>query len=87
MASRPDPVIRALKRRLIDTLNRHIEQRFSRFELPQARIAELLGISQPRLNALLHRRDPLFSLDALIGLAAQFDLEVRLRVVRPYARN
>ena len=66
---------------------RHIEQRFTRFGVPQSHIADTLGISQPRLNALLHRRDALFSLDALIGLCGQFDLDVRLRVVRPYSKD
>ena len=87
MPRRPDPVIRALKRQLIDVLLRHIEQRFTRFGVPQSHIADALGISQPRLNALLHRRDALFSLDALIGLCGQFDLDVRLRVVRPYSKD
>ena len=87
MPHRPDPVIRALKRQLIEVLNRHIERRFTRLRVTQARTAEALGISQPRLNALLKGREELFSLDALIGLAAQFDLEVRLSVVRPYGSN
>lgn len=87
MPRRPDPVIRALKRQLIDVLVRHIEQRFTRFGVAQSHAAGTLGISQPRLNALLHRREAMFSLDALIGLCGQFGLEVRLRVVRPYARG
>ena len=87
MPRRPDPVIRALKRQLIDVLLRHIEQRYTRFDVPQSRIAGSLGISQPRLNALLHRREALFSLDALIGLCGRFELEVRLRAVRPYAKD
>ena len=87
MPRRPDPVIRALKRQLIDVLLRHIEQRFTRFRVPQSHIADTLGLSQPRLNALLKRREALFSLDALIGLCTQFDLEVRMRVVRPYSKG
>ncbi len=87
MTRSPDPVIRALKRQLIDVLVRHIEQRFTRFDVPQSHVADTLGISQPRLNALLHRREAMFSLDALIGLCTQFELEVRLRVVRPYSKG
>ena len=87
MPRRPDPVIRALKRQLLDVLLHHIDRRYTRFGVPQSHIADTLGISQPRLNALLHRREAMFSLDALIGLCTQFELEVRLRVARPYSKG
>ena len=53
MPRRPDPVIRALKRQLLDVLLHHIDRRYTRFDVPQSHIADTLGISQPRLNALL----------------------------------
>jgi predicted XRE-type DNA-binding protein len=46
----------------------------------QARAARRLRITQPRLNDLLRGRIDKFSLDALVGLAGQAGLEVRLRV-------
>lgn len=51
----------------------------------QAVSAKKLGITQPRLNDLLRGRIDKFSLDALMSLAAQAGLSVRVEVVRPAA--
>ncbi len=51
----------------------------------QARAAERLGITQPRLNDLLRGRIDKFSLDALMNLAGQAGLSVRVEVSRPAA--
>ena len=52
--------------------------------LTQARAAKRLGITQPRLNALLKGRIDLFSLDALVNISNRAGLSVRL-VVRKAA--
>jgi predicted XRE-type DNA-binding protein len=49
--------------------------------------AEMLGISRPRLNALLNGRVELFGLDSLTQLALRAGLSVRLAIARPYARR
>ena len=49
--------------------------------------AEVLGISRPRLNALLNGRVELFGLDSLTQLALRAGLSVRLAIARPYARR
>ncbi len=46
----------------------------------QAKAAKRLRITQPRLNDLLRGRIDKFSLDALVGLAEQAGLDVRLKV-------
>ena len=51
---------------------------------PQARIAELLGLTPQRWSALRHGRLDLFSLDGLVGLAARAGLVVRLSATRAY---
>jgi predicted XRE-type DNA-binding protein len=51
----------------------------------QAVAAKKLGITQPRLNDLLRGRIDKFSLDALMSIAAQAGLSVRLKVVRSAA--
>ena len=51
----------------------------------QATAAKKLGITQPRLNDLLRGRIDKFSVDALMNLAVQAGLSVRLEVVRPAA--
>jgi len=51
--------------------------------LTQARAARLLGLTQPRLNAMLKGRIDLFSLDALVNAAVRAGLEVELRVSSP----
>ena len=57
-----------------------IEQRVRGWDVTQAEAARRLGISQPRLNDLLHGCIAKFSLDALINLATQAGLGVRLDI-------
>ena len=52
--------------------------------MTQAAAAKLLGLTQPRLNALLKGKIGLFSLDALVNVASKAGLSVRL-VVRKAA--
>jgi predicted XRE-type DNA-binding protein len=55
-----------------------IEMFYRRSGLTQAQAAKRLGISQPRLNALLKSRIDQFSLDALVNTASRAGLKVRL---------
>jgi predicted XRE-type DNA-binding protein len=48
--------------------------------MTQAAAAQALGITQPRLNALLKGKIGLFSLDALVNIASRAGLNVRLVV-------
>ena len=57
---------------------------FRRSGLTQAEAARRLGISQPRLNALLKSKIDQFSLDALVKIANRAGLNVRL-VIRKAA--
>jgi predicted XRE-type DNA-binding protein len=57
-----------------------LEQKVRSWEVTQAEAARRLGITQPRLNDLLRGRIANFSLDALVGLAAQAGLSVRLDI-------
>jgi predicted XRE-type DNA-binding protein len=57
-----------------------IEQRVRSWHVTQAEAARRLGITQPRLNDLLRGRITNFSLDALINLAVQAGLKVRLDI-------
>ena len=57
-----------------------IEQRVRGWQVTQAEAARRLGITQPRLNDLLRGRITNFSLDALINLAGQAGLKVRLDI-------
>jgi predicted XRE-type DNA-binding protein len=50
------------------------------WNLTQAEAARRLGVTQPRLNDLLRGRIANFSLDALINLARQAGLSVRLEI-------
>jgi predicted XRE-type DNA-binding protein len=52
--------------------------------MTQAAAAKALGLTQPRLNALLKGRLSQFSLDALVNIASRAGLNVRL-VVRKAA--
>ena len=57
-----------------------IEQRVRSWQVTQAEAARRLGITQPRLNDLLRGRIMNFSLEALISLAGQAGLKVRLDI-------
>ncbi len=48
--------------------------------MTQAEAAKALGLTQPRLNALLKGKIGLFSLDALVNIASRAGLNVRLVV-------
>lgn len=61
-----------------------IAERVRHRGLTQVRSAAELGMSQPRLNALLNGRVELFSLDTLVELAGRSGLNVAIRVTRPY---
>jgi len=53
-------------------------------EMKQARLGEMLGLSQSKVSELLRANTEVFSLDKLIDLAALAGLTVRVSVTRPY---
>ena len=57
-----------------------ITQYYRKSGLTQAAAAKALGLTQPRLNALLKGKIGLFSLDALVTIATKAGLSVRLVV-------
>ena len=57
-----------------------IEDAFRRSGMTQAEGARVLGLTQPRLNALLKGKIGLFSLDALVDIAGRAGLDVRIVV-------
>ena len=61
-----------------------IETFYRQSGLTQAQAARKLGITQPRLNALLKSRIDQFSLDSLVNIASRAGLNVRL-VIRKAA--
>jgi predicted XRE-type DNA-binding protein len=64
-----------------------IELFVKRSGLTQARAAKLLGLTQPRLNALLKGKIELFSLDALVNAATRAGFLVELKVSAASARK
>jgi predicted XRE-type DNA-binding protein len=73
------PLKRQLARR-ITVCVRHLNLR-------QVEAAEMLELTQPRLNALLKGRVELFSLDALAQIAMRARLTVRISATRSYRRS
>lgn len=55
-----------------------IEELYRKSGMTQAEAAKALGLTQPRLNALLKGKIGLFSLDALVNVASRAGLNVRL---------
>ena len=69
--------------RLRSQLMMHIDDFYRQSGMNQANAAKALGITQPRLKALLKGRIGLFSLDALVGIARRAGLTVRLVIKTP----
>jgi predicted XRE-type DNA-binding protein len=55
-----------------------ISQFYEKSGMTQAAAARMLGLTQPRLNALLKGKIGQFSLDALVNIAKHAGLNVRL---------
>lgn len=53
--------------------------------VPQARLAEALGLTQSRISQLLRGDTGHFSLERLIDIATRLELTVRVSITRPYA--
>ncbi len=51
--------------------------------MTQARAAELFGVKQPRISDLMRGKFNLFSLDALIDMAAMAGLALTVKVSKP----
>jgi len=64
--------------KLRSELMMRIEELYRKSGMTQAEAAKALGLTQPRLNALLKGKIGLFSLDALINVASRAGLNVRL---------
>lgn len=66
--------------RLRSELMRRIDAFYREGGMTQVAAAKALGLTQPRLNALLKGRLSQFSLDALVNIASQAGMNVRLVV-------
>ena len=66
--------------RLRSELMRRIDAFYRESGMTQAVAAKALGLTQPRLNALLKGRLSQFSLDALVNITSRAGLNVRLVV-------
>jgi predicted XRE-type DNA-binding protein len=76
----PASTLAPLKRQLA----RRIAACVGDLNLRQVEAAEMLELTQPRLNALLKGRVELFSLDALAQIAMRAGLTVRVSATRRY---
>jgi predicted XRE-type DNA-binding protein len=74
----PEPEARNLALR--SEIMIRIEEFVERSGMTQARAAARLGLTQPRLNALLKGKIDQFSLDALVNAATRAGLQVDLLV-------
>jgi predicted XRE-type DNA-binding protein len=63
-------------------LANEIIERMHASKLTQAKAAELIGVTQPRISDLMRGRLNLFSLDALVDMADRVGLRTRM-VVSP----
>ena len=73
-----------LKRKVQQVVKQRIQQLQAKQELTQAGIAEEIGLTQPRLSALMNDHLELFSLESLIEVAGKSGLKVKMDMARPY---
>jgi predicted XRE-type DNA-binding protein len=78
----PDADVLQAKADLVYRLSLIIEKR----GLTQVRAAEILGVSQPKISALLHGRLEGFSIERIMRFLGALDQDVRISV-RPAARR
>lgn len=57
-----------------------ITQKITALGLPQTEVATLLGITQPRVSALLRGKIDKFRLDSLVDMAHRLGLSVSIRI-------
>lgn len=77
-----DSASEAASMKLRAELANQIIERMQTRKLTQAKAAELIGITQPRVSDLMRGRLNLFSLDALVDIADRLGLRTRV-VVTP----
>lgn len=77
-----DSAAEAASMKLRAELANEIIERMHERKLTQAKAAELIGITQPRVSDLMRGRLDLFSLDALVDMADRIGLRTRM-VVSP----
>lgn len=65
----------------------HLQKALRARGLTQAKAATVLGVSQPRVSAMLRGRIDLFSTDALIDFLARLGIGVRLVIKAPRSRR
>jgi predicted XRE-type DNA-binding protein len=77
-----DSAAEAASMKLRAELANEIIERMHDRKLTQAKAAELIGVTQPRISDLMRGRLNLFSLDALVDMADRIGLRTRM-VVSP----
>lgn len=77
-----DPVFTMRKQTLAT-----IRARLKLYDMKKGELAEELGLSRSRLHQLLTGSAQAFSLEALIRIAMDTGLTVRLSVTRPYGQD
>ena len=75
-----DDPIRVQNLKLRSALLIEITEKLDGQGLTQAKIAEMLCISQPRVSALLQGKIENFRLDTLVDMASRLGLQVSIRV-------
>jgi predicted XRE-type DNA-binding protein len=75
-----DSAVEAASMKLRAELANEIIERMRDRKLTQAKAAELIGVTQPRISDLMRGRLSLFSLDALVDMADRIGLRTRMVV-------
>lgn len=85
MAADPILVFRKQAIAAIKTRLAYIAEQGGGEQMNQTELADMLGLSRPRLNLLLHGKAAEFSLEALLRIAISAGLGVKVSITRPYS--
>jgi predicted XRE-type DNA-binding protein len=76
-----DSAAEAASMKLRAELANEVIEKLRTRKLTQAKAAELLGVTQPRISDLVRGRLDLFSIDALVDMADKIGLRTRLIMI------
>lgn len=81
-----DPILALRKQALAAIKSRlaRIAEQDGEEKMNQTELADMLGLSRPRLNLLLRGKTAEFSLEALLRIAISTGLGVKVTITRPY---
>ncbi len=84
-----NPILALRKQAIVSIKSRlaRIAEQGGDEEMTQTELADMLGLSRPRLNLLLRGKAAEFNLESLLRIALSAGLSVKVSITRPYSND